>query len=449
MATVYATHGAAAVKQIDIITVANAWTAADTATMTINGKDLVVTIGADTSTTQVAEALRDAWNATSRLDSEGTTDATSNFGGQEFGEYSEATASIDPDSPSVVIITANKAGVPFTLTVTENTASTGTATQATSQAATGPWHWDNGDNWSGGTAPANDDVVVLKDCSGPNVGFKYGLPDNSSYPREVTIQHWMSYTGEIGLPPINTSSPTKPFPEYRAQFVLLNDAGTGTTIAHTFGLGQDGTGSPMINLRHDTLKVAAIVYNTGTPQISGRKALNLVCTTNTSTVNVVNGSVDLSSQYSGTAAVVTLSQTGGDVRCIGGLKASSTVTCGGGKAVIGGSTAIDTMTVTGGQVKLEGQTGTITTLRIQDGGTVNASSSALTFTTIAVYNGGTFDARENAGALTVTNSSLQRGGKWLDPYRRCTLSNAMTISYDPSPELVFGANLANPVGITN
>lgn len=446
MATVQATHGAAAVKQINTITVANTWATNDTATMTMNGKDLVVTIGADTSTTQVAAALRDAWNATSRLDSEGTTDATSNFGGQEFGEYSECTASIDPDSLSVVLITANKAGVPFTLTVTENTAGSGTATGATSQAATGPWHWDNGDNWLGGVAPEDDATVVLKDCSGPNVGFKYGLPNGS---KEVTIQHWMSYTGEIGLPPINTSSPTKPFPEYRQQYVLLDDAGTGTTIAHTFGLGQDGTGSPMINLRHDTLKVAAIVHNTGTPQISGRKALNLVCTTNTSTVNVVAGSVDLSSQYSGTAAVVTLSQTGGDVRCVGGLKASATVSCGGGKLIVGGSTGIDTMTVNGGQVKLEGQTGTITTLRIQDGGSVHASSSALTFTSIAVYNGGTFDCRENAGALTITNSMLQRGGRWLDPYRRCTLSNAMTISYDPSPELQFGANLATPVGITN
>ena len=59
-------------------------------TATINGKDLVVTMGAsETTTAAAAAAFRDAWNATSRLDSEGTTTATSNFGGQEFGEFAE------------------------------------------------------------------------------------------------------------------------------------------------------------------------------------------------------------------------------------------------------------------------------------------------------------------------------------------------------------------------
>lgn len=446
MATVYTTHGAAAVRQIDTITVADVWTAADTVTLTINSKDLVVTIGADTSTTQVATAIRDAWNANSRLDSEGATDATSNFGGQECGEYAEATASIDPDTPSVVRITANKAGVPFTLSVTENTAGTGTAAEATAQAATGPWHWDNGDNWSGGAAPSNDDVVVLKDQTGPNCGFKYGLPNAT---KEVTIQHWMSYTGPIGLPSINTDNPAKPYPEYRQQYVLLDDAGTGVTIAHRFGLGKDGVGSPMINLRHDTLACAVIVYNTGASQIAGRKSLNLVCTNNASTVNVLAGSVDLSSQFSGTAAVVTLAIAGGDVRCVEGLKAASSVTVSGGNALIGGTTAITTLMVNGGTCRLEGQTGTITTLSVIDGGTVDQSSTGLTVSVANIYNNGTLDARNNAGSWTLTNGTVHRGGRFLDPYRRVTMSNALKLAYDPAAELLFGANATNTISVSN
>lgn len=447
MSTIYATHGAAAVKQIDSLPVTGTWTAADTVTLTMNGKDLIVTIGADTSTTQVAEAIRDAWNGGDRLNSEnGGTDATSNFGGQEFGEYAEAEASIDPDAASTVLITGRRAGVPFTLSVAVTTFSDGDISESTTQAATGPWHWDNGDNWSGGSAPANDDVVVLKDQSGPNIGFKYGLPNAS---KEVTIEHWMSYTGQIGLPPVNTDNPGKPYPEYRQRYVRLDDAGGGTDIAHRFGLGKDGTGSPLINLNHTTVKCSPVVYNTGTPQIQGLKALNICCTANTSTLNILGGSVDYGSQDSGTSAFVTVTQSGGDSRGVAGLKAGSAVTCSGGMMLIGGTTAITTLVCYGGTVRLEGQTATITTVNIMEGGVVDQSSTGLTISTANVFAGGTLDLRNNAGAWTLTNGTVHRGGRFLDPYRRTTMSNALKIAYDPSPDLLFGAQSVNTVSISN
>ena len=448
MATLYAIHAAAAVKQINTVTVANTWAAGDTFTLTMNGKALVGTIGANTSTTQVAAAIRDAWKATNRLDSEGATDATSNFGGQEFGEFSEVTASIDPDTPSVVTLTANEAGVPFTVTVTENTAGTGTATGATSQTATGPWHWDNGKNWDTGAAPVGNalEVVVLQNQSGPNVGFKYGLPNNTY---EVTIQHWMNYTGQIGLPAVNTTNPSKPYPEYRQQYVRLDDAGTGTSIAHRFGLGKDGVGSPLINLHHKTLECKVIVYNTGTPQIQGRKALNICCEASTSTLNILGGSVDFSSQDSATSAFVTVAQTAGDSRGVGGVVAGSAVTCSGGNMLIGGTPAITTVTSNGGMLRLEGQTGTITTLYIMDGGVVDQASTGLTVSSANIFNNGTLDMRSNAGSWTLTNGTIHRGGKFLDPYRRTTMSNAVKLSYDPTPDLLFGATIINTVSVSN
>ena len=190
MATTYWTGNAHSVKRIDTVTVANTWAAADTVTLTINGKDLVITCGSTTTTTAtVATAIKEAWMSSTRLDgSSASSNATSNFGGQEFGEFREVTASV---SGSVVTLIGNEAGKPFTLTVTESTAGSGTATQATSTAATGKHHWDNGDNWSGGSAPANDDTVVFKDS---NVSCLYGLPNGS---KEVMIQQWMSYTGGI------------------------------------------------------------------------------------------------------------------------------------------------------------------------------------------------------------------------------------------------------------
>lgn len=444
MTVVYATHGAAALKQIDTVTIAGTWAGTNTCTLTINGKDLVVTIGTGTSTPDVAKAIRDAWNASTRLDSEnGSTDATSNFGGQEFGEYAEVIASIDDDATSVVVLTANRAGIPFTLSVADT--ASGSATQATAQAATGPWHWDNGDNWSGGSAPANDDVVVLKDQSGPNVGFKYGLPNAS---KEVTIQHWMSYTGQIGLPPINNDNPAKPYPEYRQQYLRLDDAGTGTNIAHRFGLGKDGTGSPMINLKHTVVKCSPVIYNTGTPQVQGLKALNICCSANTSTITVVNGSVDCSSQDSGTSAFVTLTMNGGDVRAVNAMHTTGAgVYCRGGMLLIGG-TAINGINVYGGVCRIENQTGAITGLFAYGNGIVEWLSAA-TVTTANFYDQSTFDARPAAGVGTLTDTYIYGNQvKFLDPFSGVTYTNPIHYYGELSQNVQLGGNLGSYISLT-
>src|SRR5687767_13046576 len=143
MATKVWAGNAHATKQITTLTVAGTWAAADTETLTINGKDIIITIGNGTTTAQVATSIKDAWNATSRLDGQGDTTNTSNVGGQEFGEFSEAEAVIYSTSTSVVRIIGRTAGRPFTLTSAAVTAGDGDVTLATAQAATGPWHWDN------------------------------------------------------------------------------------------------------------------------------------------------------------------------------------------------------------------------------------------------------------------------------------------------------------------
>jgi hypothetical protein len=248
MATKTFIGNAAAVKQISTITVGGTWLDTETATLTMNTKDLVLTLVGNEATTAVATALKEMWMASSRLDGTATTDATSNAGGQQFGEFSEVTATV---SGSVVTLTANRPGVPFVVTVSE-TSATGTLTLATPQAATGPNFWDNADNWDTITVPANDDTVVFKDS---NISVLYGLPNGSL---EVTIQQWMSYTGEIGLPPVNITDPAKPYYEYRQRYVRLDDSGGGSDIAHRWGLGE-GFGSPLINVRHTAVKNSHIV----------------------------------------------------------------------------------------------------------------------------------------------------------------------------------------------
>lgn len=438
MATIYWTGNAHSVKQINTITVAGTWAAADTVTLTINGKDLVVTCGSTTTTTAtVAAAIKEAWASATRLDgSSSSSNATSNFGGQEFGEFREVTATV---SGSVVTLTANTAGKPFTLSVAETAA--GSATLATAQANTGKWNWDNGDNWSGGSVPTNDDVVVFKDS---DVSCRYGLPNASL---EVTIEQWMSYTGEVGLPAINVDDPSYSYYEYRQRYVRLDDAGTGTNIAHRFGLGKDGNGCRLFNLKHSTVKCSPVVYNTAAPLPSrtGTKALNICCTANTSTLNILGGSVDFSSQDSGTSAFVTLKHSGGDSRGVTAIYTTAgAVEVSGGTCLIGGSGAINEVKVSGGALRLENQTGTISSL-VGLGGTIDYCSAATI--TAMTLSGGAFDARSGSGTFTVTSAALYAGSKYIDPNGR-TSSTAIGLFFDPSADLQFGASAYSATTLT-
>jgi len=445
MATRYWVGRASAIKQITTITVANTWAAADTCTVKINEKELVITCGSTTTTTAtVAAAIKEAFMAPDRLDgTSASSNATSNAGGQQWGEFREITASV---SGSVVTLIGNTAGKPFTVTVTEVTGGTGTATGSTTQTATGPNYWDNVDNWidsldltTGSTGvPANDDTVDFRNSSIP---CKYGLPNGSL---EVTMLVWKSYSegGEIGLPYINRDNGTGyEYPEYRQRYVRLDDAGTGTNIAHRFGLGQDGTGCRLCNLKHSTLKCSPIVYSTGTPLAErvGEKALNICCTANTSTLNILGGSVDWSSQDGGTSAFLQVKQTGGDsigINAIHTTNGQAQLTA--GTMVFGGTGAVSLVACYGGEMRIENQTGTITTVNIY-GGVVRYISTA-TISQLSIWrNGGEFNAADDAGAVTITNADFYPPFKIKDPYRRITWSNAFSVYGDPNSDWNFGA----------
>ena len=123
------------VRQKDTITVALVWGTSDTVTITINGQDLVITIGANTTTAQVATTIKEAINGSTLTDTTASASPSiADGGGQGIAEFLEISASIDSATPSVVDIEGGQTGnadKPFTMTVTESTAGTGTATEAT------------------------------------------------------------------------------------------------------------------------------------------------------------------------------------------------------------------------------------------------------------------------------------------------------------------------------
>jgi hypothetical protein len=442
VATLTWTGNAHAVKQITTLTVAGTWAANDTYTLTINGKDLVLTIGNGTTTAQVAASIRDMYNATTRIDGTGDNTNTSNAGGQEFGEFCEALAVVYSTSTSVVRIIAHKAGVPITISQTVATAGDGDVTAATAQTATGPNHWNNGDNWDTGSAPVDDDVVVFRDSDIP---VKYGLPDGTDL--EVTIQVYMSYTGQVGLPRINRENGSKPYIEYRQRYVRLDDGGTGSNIAHRFGIGKEGSGCTLFNLKHITVKCSPIVYNTGAPQVPGTYALNLCCTSATSTLDILSGSVDFSSQDGSTSAFLTVRQAGGNSRGINAVDATNgAIYASGGNMVIGGSSAINIINLpqtSTAIVRVEEQSGTIAGMLANSGIVEYASSATISVMEVA---GGTFDARHGTAPFTITSSSITaKGSKYFDPARRVTYTNPMQVSVDISQDVQFGASGADPM----
>src|SRR4051812_9645855 len=105
------------VAQVDSITVALTWAANDTLTVTINGRDLVLTVGATTTTASIAQALLEMINGDTI-----TGNATRSETGDNVPEFAGLTATLF--SASVVYVTADTEGVPFTMTVTESTAGT-------------------------------------------------------------------------------------------------------------------------------------------------------------------------------------------------------------------------------------------------------------------------------------------------------------------------------------
>lgn len=400
---------------------AGSWADADTATMTINGKDVVVTMVGIETTTVVATALKEAWMSPVRLDGTGTTDATSNAGGYEFGEFAEVTVTF---SGRVVTLTANTPGVPFTVTVSE-TSATGALTLATVQAATGPHFWDNADNWDNGL-PVDDDTVEFKNSDIP---VKYNPPQDNL---EVTGNIDASYTGEIGLRRVNRDNASKPYVEYRTGFVWLNAGGTGTSITHSFGRG-DGQGSRLIRWVHTGdagLTVSAIVYKTnGGTDEEWPLQLELENDSSVGAVSIFGGTVSLRDKQIGGTEFATLRVINGRVR-LSGTGSALTINQTGGVIEFSDRFAMEgnlTLDLTGGTYlsrmasSANSVTATVENARLE-------WSSEETIDALEIRKAGIVDGEQDLRSLTLTACDLYEGASLL-------MGNGRAVTYTAGIDL--------------
>jgi hypothetical protein len=390
---------AGAVAEVDTITIAGTWAQNDTATITINGKDMVITIGTLTTTAQVATTIKEAYEGETLTDT--SASVIPSGGKSDFTEHSELTATV---SSSVVTLTANDAGTPWNvnsgMAVTENTAGDGTATLANATAATGPNHYDNVDNWSGGAVPTTEDVWVENSA----VSILYGLSQAGN--TLASFNQAASYTGDIGLPKTNASG----YPEFRLDYLAVD------VTALRIGYGQ-GTGAGRVKINSGTILSGVTVESTGSPAEVGLGAFIWKGTNVGNTLNVQNGNVSVAPFDGETAALsgaVTIAQ--------GTTEFGKGVTFQGGSSITAESANVTarsnlvTLTNATGVVTVE-ETATVGTMTIDTPATVIYKSSG---TVIAANINGTLDCSQDNRARTITTGTIGRGGRVIDPLQTIT-----------------------------
>ena len=410
MATVSWLGNAVAIKDVWTGTVANTWATGDTATITINGKDLVVTIGSLVTTAQVATTIKEAFESGTFTDT--TASCSPSGGGTSIPEMSELTATV---SGSVVTFTADTAGVPHTISMSESTAGSGTLTGAHATTATGPNFWDNTDNWDTGSVPVSTDTVYID----RPVSILYGLDQNAVTLTALTISDRFSSSAYIGLPVRNATG----YDEYREKYLKIS-ATTFTSYA----------ASGRIKINFGSNQNTSHIYATGSTVETGRAALQILGTHASNAVNVYGGDVGIAANTGEVSTVATIKQTGGTLTCGSGCTLTN-VTNTGGTLVVGSSTTTllheagtlvvnggtqTALTVLSGTATITGST-TVTTLRAGTSATIDAGIN-VAFTTVdsagSTINmqSGCTTLTSDGGTVTTTAGSITtaniNGGRW-------------------------------------
>ena len=406
-------------KQTYTITIANTWAQNDTATITVDNVAFIVTIGTLVTTAQVATTIQQALSGTTLTDTSAScTIAVADGGASLIPQFSEFTATV---SSSVVTLTANGsgalAGKPFTVSVTESTAGTGTATGAAGITSTSQYHASEADNW-GNAVPADNDTLVWDEGS---VDTRYDLnayASGATTCQPAAITKTKKYTGNVGMAETNVDNSAKTYPEYRTPRYFTTDDNS-VNMAVNLETGE-GAGSGRFKLDAGAGQMTCTVFGRGQRAETGIPCILLKGSNAANVVRNIAGDVGIAYFSGETATVATLvtgdgPQSSAYTECGSGATLTTVTLNGGTKTT---ASAITTAHQNGGLWYHSG--GTITTLNV-NGGTFYPTGTS-TITTLNLY--GTLDLTKGHGTITVTNTiQLYKGAKIIDPQGR--LGNAV------------------------
>ena len=191
---------AVAVKDVYTETIGGTWVAAETYTITVGSRSLVVTIGSLVTTAQVATTIKQAFESQSFTDT--TASCLPEAGGTSIPEMASITATV---SGSVVTFRGDVAGVPHTLSSSEASTS-GTVSLVNTIPATGPNDRANAANWSAGALATGDTVTIDRPVS-----LLYGASQSGVLLASLYISPTFVAANRIGLPVRNAAG----YEEYR------------------------------------------------------------------------------------------------------------------------------------------------------------------------------------------------------------------------------------------
>lgn len=305
-------------------------------------------------------------------------------------EFTELTATALPAGGpyTSVTMTGNTPGKPHTISVSTSGGATFAITNTTP--ATGPNHFTNALNWSGGVAPANSDTLVYDNGS---IACKYGL---STVLTGITVSVEPGYSGQIGLPFINADNSTATYAEYRPTSLTI--AG-GTVLCNSPDISR-------LNLAFGANTSTVRILNNGQRSDPGIPVVLVTGGNSSSELDVTKGDVGVAF-YQGTSATFPVVKSGfasnapSDASIIVGTGATlTTVTKNGGYFSTRSNLTTLNQEVAGGVVDLRDAV-TVTTVNCY-AGTINANTTG-TIGTVNLYGKAIFNADGDPRAKTITN----------------------------------------------
>ena len=426
MPTKYYLGNAIQKSEIQTITVSGSWSAGNYIEVKVNGKGPRLTLGASGLTTAtVADKIYRTINSSSHDDNL-VDDESRSCGAQQIPEMTAVEATY-PGSGSVVTV-VGRPGVDVKITVT---ASGGTTSLGETQAATGKWWWNNAENWSGGTVPANNDIVYFDNRA--KASCLFGLPNADLSLQELHVT--MGYAGFwLGLPAMNRLNPEKNtlqlesewYPEYRQRLAKFSDeSGDPATCTFTIGEGA-GRGPRFVAIKQDEFASKLIVHKTGSTLPLETHVVHFDPDDSAagSSACIYQGSVALSPDADTDDGHYTTIEIGQGARVYIGPSAnfgadSPTITQSGGSLLCDTGTFVSaTITILGGSCELLKGASSTTILKVFNPGVCFYSGQN---PVNDVYVSGTLSFARATGAITWSSLPdkvhLFRGARILDPKR--------------------------------
>lgn len=415
MATLRWIGNAAAVNDLKTVSLSGTVTS-QTYTFTINSKTITYAAGGSDTVTIILAALTAAWNASTIPEAMEMTAAALPVG----GPYTSMT------------LTGDVAGRPSTVSV--GTSGGATFSIATTTAGTGPNDFANGQNWSGGSAPANNDTLVFDNGS---IACKYNLGTSLT---GITVSVEPGYSGAIGLPLINADGATQ-YAEYRTTSMTL----TGGTVT---------VNSPTItrcNLAFGANTATVRILNSGQRPDPNVPVVLVIGGNSSSAIDITKGDVGIA-YYAGTTATFPAvnstfaTNERGDVRLAIGTGATlTTVSKNGGSLVTNSNVTTLTQGPAGGSLIVAA--GAVTTLNVQ-GGICNYNSTG-TLGTPHVSNDGFLDFDQDSRPKTVTNTIQVYGDKAaVQDNQKVVNSGVLTVKANQTTTINVGHGSNNTMTFT-